>query len=93
MRKVEQEWNEKETERLEALIQDIPTVAQVTKQFGTFENYLKALAMYHHPRHNEAMKVRNARCVPRYEDPEKAEKFGRIEEDHREALKVSRGIA
>jgi hypothetical protein len=51
-----------ENEREHLLSKDEPlTDDEVTYLFGTYQHYLKALIQYSHPRHNEAMSIRNKR--------------------------------
>ncbi len=54
-----------EEERLDVMVQELPSKEQVADRFGSFNEYLKALVKYKHPRHNEAMEIRNLRCLPR----------------------------
>lgn len=71
----ESDFSYQEEKALEKMVQHIPTVAEVTKKFGTFENYIKALAMYTHPRHNEAMSIRNQRVQPKNEYYDKEDTY------------------
>ena len=59
------EFNEKEKEYLDSLVSKIPTIQSIVEQFGSFEEYLTAMSHYNHPRHKEAMAIRELRVKPR----------------------------
>jgi hypothetical protein len=69
---VDVEFLEKERDYL--LSQETISDEDVVYLFGSMREYLRSLMIYSHPQHNEAMTIRNKRCIPRAIDPDQEKK-------------------